>query len=336
MGKLKYILRCIGSMNYKRMLDTISSIHKKTGKSRILLFLDMVWCGFRYGAGYRDYDLNEWWTLNRKQRKTYITRGINNTLVKKLNDSAYYHILDNKVDFNEYFADCLGRKWINLANASFEDFEAFYSEVDTVIAKPLNGTCGQGVVKVCRGDYDSAQAMYEDLIQRKSFLVEEYVVQHPEISALYPCSVNTLRIVTVTDKEGTPHILYAFIRIGNGGRAVDNINSGGMAAPIDIDTGTINNVAFDKDYNYYDTHPYTGHPLIGVTIPLWKEACDFVCRAARRIPQLRYVGWDVAITEKGPTFIEANQHPGHDILQMPPHVPDKIGILPQFRQFVDI
>ena len=58
----------------------------------------MVFCGLRYGTGYRDYDLNEWWTLNSKQRKTYITRGINNSLVKKLNDSNYYHILANKVD----------------------------------------------------------------------------------------------------------------------------------------------------------------------------------------------------------------------------------------------
>ena len=161
------------------------------------------------------------------------------------------------------------------------------------------------------------------------------IPQHPEVSRLYPHAVNTYRIVTVFS-EGKANVVYAFIRIGNGGRAVDNINAGGMAAPIDVETGVINNVAFDKDYNYYENHPYTGHPLIGVTIPLWKEACDFVCQAARRIPQLRYVGWDVAITEKGPTFIEANQHPGHDILQMPPPVPDKIGFLPRVREFIDI
>ena len=81
---------------------------------------------------------------------------------------------------------------------------------------------------------------------------------------------------------------------------MDNINAGGMAAPIDVDKGVISNVAFDKDYNYYDRHPYTDHPLIGVQIPFWKESCDFV------------------------------------IFQMPPHVPDKIGILPRLREFIDI
>ena len=336
MSKIGYIMRCIRTMSFSRMFKTISSIHERTKKSRIVLFFDMVYCGLRFGAGYRDYDLNEWWTLNAKQRKTYITRGINNSLVKKLNDSNYYHILANKVEFNEHFSDCLGREWLNLQTASFEDFEKFYANIDTFIAKPLDGACGRGVVKVCRGDYECAQAAYDALIEMKSYLVEEYVVQHPVISAIYPCSVNTLRIVTVTDDKGKPHILYAFIRIGNGGRVVDNINAGGMAAPIDVDTGVINNVAFDKDYNYYDKHPYTDHNLIGVEIPYWNDACEFVIDAAKRIPQLRYVGWDVAITEKGPVFVEANHHPGHDIIQMPRHTPDKIGMLPEFKKYVNI
>ena len=66
------------------------------------------------------------------------------------------------------------------------------------------------------------------------------------------------------------------------------------------------------------------------------EAKELVLKAAKMIPQLRYVGWDVAITPDKPVFVEGNQHPGHDILQMPPHVPDKIGMLPRIKQFIDI
>ena len=43
---------------------------------------------------------------------------------------------------------------------------------------------------------------------------------------------------------------------------------------------------------------------------------------------------DVAITEKGPVLIEGNPFPGHDLLQMPPHAPDKIGVLPHFRKYI--
>ena len=336
MSKLGYIMRCVRNMNYKRMLSTVNTVHKKSKKNRVFLFFDMVYCGFKYGTGYRDYDLNEWWTLNKAQRSTYITRGINNSLVTRLNDSSCYHLLANKIDFNELFSDCLGRKWIFLDRATPEEFEIFMSDIDTVIAKPIDEACGVGVQKLQKSDFESVRAMYDHIKEIGSPLVEEYVIQHSAISGLYPLSVNTLRIVTVTSDDGTPHILYAFIRIGNGGRVVDNINAGGMAAPIDLDSGKVYSVAFDKDYSYYDTHPYTGTPIVGFEIPFWKESCELVLEATTRIPRLRYVGWDVAVTENGPTFIEANQHPGHDILQMPPHVPDKIGILPRFRQFVDI
>ena len=336
MKKIIYIFRCILHMDYKAMLNTVSVINRKSKKNRIILFFDMVYCGFKYGAGYKDYLLNEWWTLNKAQRKTFITRGINNSIIARYNDSASYHILDNKIDFNNFFSDCLGREWIDLNVASKEEFAQFLQRVEAVVAKPIDQACGVGVEKFSGKDFDYPEGLYDKLKSMGSTLVEEYIVQHKDISKIYPHSVNTLRIVTVLDKNGEPHVLYAFIRIGNGGRVVDNINNGGMAAPIDIDTGVINNVAFDKDSCYYDVHPYTGEPIVGAVIPKWDEAVALALESAKRIPKLRYVGWDVAVTETGVTFVEGNQHPGHDILQMPPHVPDKIGMLPRYREFFDI
>ena len=191
-------------------------------------------------------------------------------------------------------------------------------------------------MKFEKKDFSDPDALYQQLTSCGSTLVEEYLVQHEDMSRLYPHSVKTLRIVSLIDREGEPHIVYAFVRIGQGGRVVDNLNNGGMAAPIDLETGKISHVAFDKDYHYFDTHPDTGTYLIGYPIPYWDKAVELVLASAKRIPQLRYVGWDVAVTEKGVVFVEANQHPGHDILQMPPHTPDKIGMLPRYRQYIDI
>lgn len=336
MSKIGYLLRCIKNMDYGALFKTVDEVHGLSGKNRVGLFFDVVYCGLRYGAGYKDYRLNEWWTLNGKQRKTYVTRGINNSIIKKCNDPAYYHVLNNKIDFNEYFGEFLGRKWLYLEKATEEDFAAFMSEFETVVAKPIDDACGHGVEKINKSDFPSLHDMYTHLVETKRFLVEECIVQHETISAIYPCSVNTLRIVTLMSDDGTPNVLYAFIRIGNGGRVVDNINSGGMAAPIDLETGVINNVAFDKDSKYYEVHPYTNHKIVGVTVPMWKDAVELVLKASVKLPQLRYVGWDVAVTPNGVVFVEGNQHPGHDILQMPPHVPDKIGMLPRIKQFIKL
>jgi len=125
MPSLAYIARCIVGMDYANLFRTVGRIHRKSGKGRIRLMCDIVRCGLEYGAGYTDYELNEWWTLNSEQRSTYITRGINNAIIKKYNDSESYHLLDNKDDFNSLFGECLGRKWIKVSEASLEKFEEF-------------------------------------------------------------------------------------------------------------------------------------------------------------------------------------------------------------------
>lgn len=333
MKRILYLIKRILKMDYKGLFATVKSVHKKSGISRIKLFFDIVKCGLKYGAGYKDYELCEWWNLNAEQRATYVTRGINNTIVTLLNDKEYYHILDNKIEFNNTFSAYLGRKWIDMSKATIDDFKAFLDGLDIIISKPVAEACGRGIEKIAVADYPSADALFDYLKSINSGLCEEFVVQHEDLSKLYPLSVNTYRIVTVLT-EDTPHIVYAFVRIGNGGRFVDNINAGGMAAPVNIETGVIKYPAFDKDSKYYETHPYTNCAIKGYQLPQWDKAVEIALKAATVVKEVGYVGWDVAATKDGVVLIEGNPFPGHDILQMPPHVPDKIGMLPKFKKYI--
>ena len=75
--------------------------------------------------------------------------------------------------------------------------------------------------------------------------------------------------------------------------------------------------------------------LKGYQIPYWNKVMDICREAAHKVPQMGYIGWDVAITKDGPLFIEANNMPGHDAFpQMPLQAPDKIGILPVFQKYI--
>lgn len=333
MRKLKYMIARILGMDYKAMFATVALIHKKTGKSRIWLFFDMVLCGLRYGAGYNDYRICEFYNLTKAQRETYVTRGVNNRIVQLMNDKSYTHIMESKTEFNRTFSEFVRRDWLDMAEATYDDFAAFMESRERIVTKPLDGACGRGVEILNKADFANLQAMFDHLHQNNSGLIEEVIIQHEDISRLYPHSVNTYRIVTVCPK-GEANVVYAFIRLGNGGRAVDNINAGGMAAPIDLDTGIIQYPAFDKDSNYYDAHPATGCPIVGYQLPYWQEAMEMCLKAATVVPQIGYAGWDIAVTKDGPQLIEGNPFPGHDILQMPPHVPDKIGMLPRFKMFI--
>lgn len=324
-----YLIKRLFDMNYNALLNKLTSLHKKTGRTKVFLFWDMLNCAVKYGVGYMDYDLFEMYNLTSAQRDTYITRGRNNALVKKYNDSNYAHYFDNKEHFNNLFFDFIRRDWISL-DADKEQVLAFINERDVLIAKPVAGSCGKGVERIVISNYPDAQSVYEKLQNfRRPLLLEDVIVQHPQVNAIYPEAINTLRVVTMCHKNKVK-IICTYFRIGNNGSYVDNFNSGGMVAPVDELTGVVKDKAIDKNKILYTVHPYSSATIEGFAFPYWEDAMNMVRRAAQVVPQMGYIGWDVAFTPDGPCLVEGNNFPGHDIYQLPEHTPDKHGIYENF------
>lgn len=329
MKDIGYVLKRLTDMNYSALFEKLDFLHKKTGRSKAFLLWDMLNCAIKYGAGYMDYDLFEMYDLTPAQRDTYITRGRNNGLIKKYNDMRYVHYFDNKPDFYTKFADFIHREWIFL-DGDKEQVLEFIRKRDVFIAKPVDGACGKGVEKIVTADYPDAEAVYEKLMAiERRMLLEDLIIQHPAVSAIYPEAINTVRTVTVS-AEGKVKVVCTYFRIGNNGRHVDNFNSGGMVAPVDELTGIVKDKAIDKNKNVYTHHPYTGTAIKDFQFPDWEKAMDMVRKAALVVPQMGYVGWDVAFTPDGPCFVECNDFPGHDIYQLPEHTPDKQGMYHKF------
>ena len=335
MSRITYVFKRIGKMDFSRMRDTAKMLHEKTGKSTLWLLTDMARCAAKYNAGYMDYKIAEMYRLNDAQRRTVITRGISNEIVRRMNDKAYWHFFDDKTQFNEKFAQWVRRDWLRADEALTADaLASFLNGKDRVIYKPLEGSSGQGIVKYEKEQWAELDAFLAQLRSNGPGILEEMVIQHPEMARMCPTSVNTVRIATLLgDKQ--EGIVYAFLRIGNG-KVMDNVDCGGMAARVDLETGTLKTVGADKQGNTFEKHPITGTPIIGFQIPFFEEAKDMCLQAMRVVPQVRFVAWDVAITADGPRFIEGNSFPSHAVPQFAAHYPDGIGILPEFRKFLDI
>lgn len=332
MGKLKYLIARIAGMNYRQMFSKIDEVHEKSGKCKLFIFIDMVYCGLVYQAGYMDYWLFEMYNLNRAQRKTILTRGMNNAFIKRYNDPEYMPEIENKLKFAHNFADFLHRGWLDMTTATEAQLEEFVKKYPVFMAKPVDGMCGKGIEKINAAEFDGN--LYEHLQSFNPAILEECVVQHKDLMALHPCSVNTCRVITFT-QGSTTNVVAAYLRIGNG-RHVDNFNNGGMVVPIEEDTGVIIYPALDKHNNLYDVHPMTNVPIKGFQIPLWDEVLEIVKKAGQVVPQVGIVGWDVCVTDNGPLLIEGNDFPGHDIYQLPPHRTNGIGVLPKFQRAMNI
>ena len=336
MSRLSYFFKRLVRMDWQAMWRTTGLLKERSGKSRLWLLCDMLKCALRYNAGYVDYKIAEMYKLSDAQRRTVITRGVSNSIVHRMNDKAYWHFFDDKTQFNELFKEYIPRKWLLInGQTALTDLEALTEGQTQLIGKPLEGSSGQGIERFTEKDWaDGPEAFLWLLKEKKIGILEEIVVQHPKMASLCATSVNTCRIATLLGdkKQG---IVYAFLRIGNG-KVVDNVDCGGMAARIDLATGTLLTVGADKQGNTFTHHPKTGTPIVGFTIPYWEEAKAMCLEAAQKVPQMRFVAWDVAITPDGPTFIEGNSFPSHAIPQFAAHYPDGIGILPEFEKFIDL
>lgn len=332
MPNLSYLIKRAANMDYKNMFTKINNIHKKTRKSRLSIFNDMRECAVKYGAGYSDYDLFEMYNLTAAERDTYITRGRNNDLIVKYNNQEYGHIFRNKVEFNNHFSEFIKRDFIEVNTAKKEEVLKFMKKHKTFMAKPVTGTCGKGIEKINIKDYNSLDDIYLYLTREgMNFELEELIIQCDAVNEIYAGSINTVRIVTILDDDNTPHVICAYFRIGNG-KYVDNFNSGGMVAPVDEETGTVIDKAIDKQKNLYENHPATGTLIKGFKFPDWDKAVKMVKKASFKVPEMRYIGWDVCFSIKGPVLVEGNEYPGHDIYQLPEHTHNKVGIWPKFTK----
>lgn len=329
MKKIKYLFKRIMAMDYKRMFKVAKDVSLKSNKPYMYIVFDIIICGIKYGAGYLDYSLFEMYNLNNEQRKTYLTRGKNNAFIVKYNAKEHFDDFDNKVKFNNIFSKYLKREFLSIKDEDKQKVIDWINDKKVFVAKDILGTCGKGVKKIDLLKFKCAEDVYQYLLNNNFMMIEELVYQHHDLNNLHPYSINTIRLVTIL-KNNKAHIVGAFLRIGNGD-FVDNINSGGMAAPINEITGIIEYPAQDKDGIIYDKHPLTNVSIVGFKIPCWDKCIDLVNEAVNVIPSVRYVGWDISVTENGPVFIEANPFPGHDIYQLPAHTPDKIGVLPKFE-----
>ncbi len=317
-------------MNYKGFFETIGKVKKKCKKSSFVIFWDMILCGILYQAGYSDYLLFAMYDLNHKERKTILTRGVNNGYIRHFNKKEYWHLIDNKDEFNYLFKKYLNRDYIVLKDNNYEDFISFVQKNPIFMAKPLAGSCGKGIVKIDSSKYKLSD-LYAHLIDDKTTLLEGVAHQHPLLSNIHPDSINTVRVVTLRNDYGVTSIVAAFLRMGTNHRIVDNFNSDGICAPLDLDKGFITAVAINKKGESFSKHPTTNVSLVGYQLPLWDEVKKLVIEASRVVKELGLIGFDVCIGPDKPFLIEANQFPGHDIYQLPEHRSGNIGIKPIFE-----
>ena len=265
----------------------------------------------------------------RKYMGTVQSRKITRKMLKN-SDLEEHRSVGNKLCFDEFYgaAGFVKREFLGTEKATGDEIRAFVEKHGVVFKKPLYQSGGSGIELLRREDLNE-EVLAE--LKRRAYVLEERIVQHRQLSAISPSCVNSIRVVTILDRNRTPQIVGAALRCGAAGSIVDNVHSGGIAYPIDLKTGRIMCPGRDNETERsFDTHPVSNTYMIGLQLPNWDILLREVCEAAKLSKNMIYLGWDMAITEDGVDFIEANFGHGIDVIQY-----DNVGKKEIMRKYLE-
>ncbi|OWV21558.1 hypothetical protein B7982_10620 [Fibrobacter sp. UWB2] len=311
----------------KRALYYNSVVKKISGKSHFFdIFLSRIIIGVPFDRYVdfcfydkpwkvrREYLFNEW--------KYYV----------KYNPGVTRGNHDDKSDIFSKCLPYLKREVLKTHNLSLDAFKVFVQGKKSFFYKPLDGDSGRGVEKILvTGDIDT---LYTEVLKKGVGILEETVIQHKDMNRMNPNLVQTIRFFVCKGSAQTKIVFTALRTSLKDNVCVDNAGFGGAFANVDLNTGMISTNAFseiaalkgDFDVRLVNDaglvkHPVTGTIFKGFKIPFFDEASAFVLEISNKVDFYgrALLGFDIAISEKGPILIEVNANrPGiSELWQIP-------------------
>ena len=202
--------------------------------------------------------------------------------------------------------------------------DALATEAEFVV-KPARGFGGQGVLLLRRHEgawrTPSGRLLGHDEVTfhmagilsgmfsldhlQDCVLIEERLEDLPLLSELHGGrGVSDLRVIIADSRP-----VMAMLRLPSkrsGGSA--NLHQGGVGVGVDISTGETTTALCES--RLVESHPDSGVPLAGLTIPDWPAVLD-ICRPVNQVFGMGYLGVDVVMdVEHGPVILEVNVRPG--------------------------
>jgi len=267
----------------------------------------------------------------------YVSRREEKEVQDRINDPKLADLVTNKLSFAEHFERGgfpvprllgynvldkiylrLGDRWEvaelsspQVLKESLGHLMASWG-IEEVFLKRIRGSQGLGACRVANAQLRTPLEMeiLHSTVSKNSYVIQQVVMQHPDLSRLSPSALNTMRIDTFRAPGSQAEILSAFLRVGGKGNCVDNVSAGGVLVGIHLDSGKLKEKALNflhgsQTFGTFKANPTNGILFDGFQVPLFDEVKQTIIKAAGWIPSA-LVGWDVAVGPTGPVLIEAN------------------------------
>ncbi len=325
-------------LHYRRMFRMFKGFNTPSyygikSKSALARVIDYLYIFFILKIMPNNYHLFGFESKERSQFKDYL----GDTL-----EPMYYNQLRTKLWSNsslvhdKYVFKCLCRQnglpvpynfgliKNNKINGNGKDLREFMVShgLNQVIVKPVLGGGGKGIHLISMNNclpisqleqIDSCAGNY----MRDGYLVEELLEQHEEMNKINPYTLNSIRIITLLSRDGSVEVLAAMLKTNSTNEPMDNFSQGGIVIGVDVNTGQLKKYGIMQypQGKIFTEHPLTKTKFSDFQIPFWQEVRQTAEKAQTVFHQVKSVGWDIAVTPKGPVIIEGNQDWGTNGIQ---------------------
>lgn len=310
---MAFFARNISFQAKNRFYKYFNFVKKEKKISSFALYKDVFFSSFKYNLTPLEFFTLRFYDKTKAERSEFLTARTLRKFQSIMNPTEEKEILADKVKFLTHFKDFIGRKWATLPMLKKDNnllSNLINAEAGKIVLKNAMGQAGKQIKVIDTQNLDVHNLMVM-MEKEKLDLLEEYVIQHDEMMRIAPRGLNTVRILSQI-YNGEVIIINVSLRLSVYGY-VDNLMSGNIIMPVDIETGIVIDTAvyYDITKEEVKVHPLTGVGIVGFKIPRYQECIELIKKAALLTPETRSVGWDVGITNNGVILIEGNHNWGY-------------------------
>ena len=294
-------------------------------KSILLVFVDFLYIFFKLKYYPENYGYCRLWEKDRDEWRFYFGSNYDAhqryRLEKEVQKRQYQIVFEDKEVCQKlceasglYIPEVLGIiDPKDDAGLKISSFMAENNRIERAIVKPVRGSAGQGILSVQRQNgtivikNKNINVSPEAVSINERCLVQRFINQDKRLLKISPST--SIRFITLLTKSNDVFIISAEFLTASGDSYLSNWSAGGIQIGIDLETGRLFDLGFDKDGHKYKYHPFSNIKFADFIIPDWQEIKRFAEKIQKAFPFYKLLGPDITLSEGRPILYEINAIP---------------------------